>query len=156
GISGDGRAYVYDLSSSSPGSPIATLRSPNSPSDEFFGICVSILGSRVLVSAPLATINNIKSGVVYVFDMGGPSRETPIFTIYAPSPNANANFGSTMAADDSRVVIGAPLDDTGAIHTGSAYVYDFNSAAPATPVLSLHNPAPAASDLFGVGVAISG
>ena len=47
-------------------------------------------------------------------------------------------------------------DDSGAVDSGSAYVYDLTNATPGVPLFTLNNPTPAAGDLFGYSVAISG
>ena len=56
----------------------------------------------------------------------------------------------------TRVVIGGVQDDTVATDSGSAYVYNLAGTTPTTPVAVLKKTVPAASDFFGVSVAISG
>ena len=72
-----------------------------------------------------------------------------------PGPAQYDNFGSSVAISGTRVVVGAPSDDTGAFDAGSAYVYDLSSGTPTMPVATLNKPVPAVQDYFGSSVAIS-
>src|SRR5262249_20696336 len=71
-------------------------------------------------------------------------------------PSMGDYFGNAVAIDGARVVVGAYLDDAGAIDAGSAYVYDLTRPLPTLPWIILTNPSPAAMDYFGASVAISG
>jgi hypothetical protein len=44
-----------------------------------------------------------------------------------PTPKTGDGFGSAVAISGTRVIVGAPGDDTGATDSGSAYVYDLAS-----------------------------
>ena len=58
-----------------------------------------------------------------------------------------------MAVSGSTVVVGAYWDDTGATDAGAAYIFD---ATTGNLLRTLNNPTPAATDLFGRSVAVSG
>ncbi len=73
-----------------------------------------------------------------------------------PSLAGDDRFGHSVAVSGSRVVVGAPFDETGASRAGSAYVYQLAGGKPPGPAATLHNPSPASSDQFGAAVAISG
>ena len=73
-------------------------------------------------------------------------------TFANPSPDAGDWFGSTLAIDGNRVLIGASLDNTGATDSGAAYLFDTNG----TLLQTFLNPTPAANDLFGNSIAIDG
>jgi hypothetical protein len=60
-----------------------------------------------------------------------------------PSPGLSDNFGFAVAVSGSRLVVSAPYDDTGALDSGMAYVFDLASATPTVPVATLNNPTPA-------------
>jgi hypothetical protein len=79
-----------------------------------------------------------------------------VATLNNPGPAAFDQFGYAVAISGTRVVVGAYLDDTGALDAGSAYVYDLSSGTPVVPVATLNNPGPAAADQFGFSVAIDG
>ena len=77
-------------------------------------------------------------------------------TIANPSPGVDDAFGIAVAVSGTRMVVGARLDDTGAIDAGTAYVYDLTSQTPTVPIVTLNNPTPATGDNFGISVRISG
>ena len=148
-VSGGGHAFVYDLSSATPSKVVTTLGFQN-------GLSVAIDGTRIVVGAPFDDTGATDAGSAYVFDLAAQNPTQPVATLNNPTPAANDKFGSAVAISGSRVVVGAPYDDTGATDAGSAYVYDLAGVSPTTPVATLANPTPAASDNFGLAVAISG
>ena len=150
-----GSAYVYDLSSATPSVPVATLNNPTPAVADYFGRSVAISGTRVIVGAFQDDTGAVNSGSAYVYDL---ISGTPmvVATLNNPSPAADDWFGFSVAISGTRIVVGALIDDTGAENAGSAYVYDLSSATPTVPVATLNNPSPAAGDIFGRSVAISG
>ena len=152
-----GRAYVYDLSNGTPTVPVATLNNPNPADGDSFGHSVAISGTRVVVGAPYddATAAS-NAGSTYVYDLTSGTPTLPVATLNNPSPAVNDNFGYAVAVSNTRVVVGAWQDDTGATDAGSAYIYDMSSGTPTVPVTTLNHPGPAARDFFGYAVAISG
>ncbi len=151
-----GSAYVYDVSSSTPTVPVATLNNPAPAVSDWFGHSVSVSGMKVVVGAYQDDTGAMDAGSAYVYDLGGSTPAVPVFTLNNPSPFGGDIFGYSVAISGSWVVAGAAGDDTGAANAGSAYVYNLLSATPTAPTASLANPSPAASDQFGVSVAISG
>jgi hypothetical protein len=95
------------------------------------------------------------AGSAYLYDLSSATPTVPVATLNNPGPAFNDQFGHSVAISGTRVVAGAPSDDTGAMDAGSAYVYDLSSATPTVPVATLNNPRPAQGD-FGDAVAISG
>jgi hypothetical protein len=77
-----------------------------------------------------------------------------------PSPVLGDIFSLSVGISGTRVVVGAPLDDTGGTDSGRAYVYDLAGATPRTPVITMNNPNlgpnPRDYDHFGNSVAIAG
>src|SRR5207302_1872565 len=66
------------------------------------------------------------------------------------TPASDDFFGSSVAAvGTDRVLIGAPLDDTGALFAGAAYLF----SASGVLLTTFTNPTPAARDEFGISVA---
>ena len=156
GATDAGSAYVYDLSSGTPTVPVATLNNPGPAAGDQFGVSVAISGTLVVVGANTDDTGATNAGSAYVYDLSSGTPTVPVATLNNPSPFANDQFGLSVAISGTLVVVGARLDDTGATDAGSAYVYDLNSVTPTVPVATLNNPGPAAQDLFGVSVAISG
>ncbi len=64
-----------------------------------------------------------------------------------------AGLGWSVAVDGGYTVAGAPFDDTGATDSGMVKVFDSTTGA---LLYVIPNPSPAASDSFGISVAISG
>lgn len=78
------------------------------------------------------------------------TNNTPL-TTYLSSPPGN--FGIALSAlGNDRVIIGASAYSTGVSGAGVARVYDTNG----TLLVTITNPAPAASDAFGISVAAVG
>ena len=151
-----GSAYVYDLSSATPTVAAITLNTPTPLVGDRFGNSVGISGSRMIIGAPFDDTGAEDSGSAYVYDLSSATPMVPVATLHNPSSTAGDNFAKSVAISGTRVVVGVPLDDTGASASGSVYVYDLSSSTPAVPVATLNNPDPAAGDYFGNAVAISG
>ncbi|NJM55559.1 MAG: hypothetical protein HC841_06260 [Verrucomicrobiae bacterium] len=158
GASGAGSAYVYDFSGATPTLPVATLNNPSPALHESFGNSIAISGKWLVVGSPLDDAGLEDEGNTYVYDLSGGTPSVPVFTLANPgtSPRNYDEFGTAVAISGTRVVVGAPYDDTGAGNAGRAYVYDLASGTPTVPMFVLNNPSPAASDTFGNSVAISG
>jgi hypothetical protein len=149
-----GSAFVYDLTSNTPDTPVLTLS--NSPQPGFgFGVSVAISGNRVIVGDPFEDTGATDAGSAYIYNLAGGTPQLPVLTLNNPSPEANDQFGFSVALSGTRFVIGVPSEDTGATDAGSAYIYDLANGTPG-PLLTLNNPDPDSLDRFGVSVAISG
>lgn len=74
-------------------------------------------------------------------------------TITSPNPTPGDGFGSALAAQGQRLLVGAPFDDSAGPDAGAAYLFDLDD--PGAPVLPLLNPTPAPLDAFGAAVAFS-
>jgi hypothetical protein len=156
GTTDAGSAHVFDMSGPSPATPTLALTIPGPNVNDQFGGAVAVRGLRVVVGAPLDDTQASDAGSAYVYDLGGASPSLSTVTLNTPSPTVGDEFGTAVAVSGTHVVVGAPRDDTGAIDAGSAYVFDLAGIDPAVPVATLRNPSPAAGDLFGVSVGISG
>ena len=102
--------------------------------------------------APLLLVSLL--GALVVAAPASARADSLLHTLSDPTLVPRALFGYSVAHSGARVVVGAPLDQTG--ETGSAYVYDLASATPTVPVATLNNPSPVLNDYFGNSVAISG
>ena len=144
-----GIAYVYDLGSATPTTPVMTLVNPVPEEDDKFGSAVSISGTLVVVGADRDDAPVGDAGSAYLYDLASAAPTLPVATLRNPEPVHGGNFGSSAAMSGTRVVIGAK-------GSGRVYVYDLAGATPAVPVTVLDNPSPAPFDQFGFSVAISG
>jgi hypothetical protein len=156
GATDAGSAYLYDIASTTPAVPTATLNNPGPALNDNFGRHLAISGTRVVIGANANDTGAVNAGSAYVYDLAGATRNVPVVTLDNPDPDTDDYFGNAMAISGTRVVIGASWDDTGASDAGSAYVFDLAGANPTVPVATLNNPAPAEGDYFGSSVAISG
>ncbi len=151
-----GAAYVYDLGSAHPTSPIFMLDNPTPGVSDFFGYAVAVTGNQVFVSSPQDDVSATDAGSVFVYDLTSNTPTQPVATLNNPAPAASDNFGRRLAASGDYLVVGSRYDDAWQADSGSAYVYDISSLTHTTPIASLTNPAPGVSDYFGVSVAVAG
>ncbi len=156
GATDAGSAYVYDLLSGTPTSPVATLNNPAPNASDFFGFAVSIAGNLVAVGAYRDDTVTTDAGSTYLYDLNSGTPSVPVATFSSPSNNLDDRFGIGVAASGNYVLVGSTLDDTGGFNTGTVFVYDRSSPTPNSPVLVLTNPTPASSDSFGYSIAIDG
>jgi sulfur relay (sulfurtransferase) DsrC/TusE family protein len=141
GATDAGSAYVYDLSSGTPAVPVATLNNPAPAASDQFGFPVAMSGTRVVVGARLDDTGASNAGSAYVYNLTSGTPTVPVTTLNNPGPATSDQFGFSVAISGTRMVVGTPVDDTGATDAGSAYVYDLSSGTPAVPVATLNNPA---------------
>ncbi|RYD64086.1 MAG: hypothetical protein EOP83_10600, partial [Verrucomicrobiaceae bacterium] len=153
-----GSVSIFNLAASFPEQPMLLIDNPNPTTNDYFGTAVGVSGTKVVVSAYQEdSSGNNNAGAVYIYDTTSPTPSVPIRTLINPSPQAQDQFGNSVAISGNFVVIGCSKNDVGAfVDGGSAYVYDLTSPTPTVPILTLDNPAPATDDQFGHSVAISG
>ena len=151
-----GSAYVFELAGGGPPLLIATLNNPAPGVGDSFGDAVAISGTRIVVGAPLDDAVGSDTGTAYIYDLTSPAPTLPTLILTNPTPAALDYFGSSIALDGTRIVIGAYGDDFAAANSGRAYVYNLTNPNPAVPEYTLNNPSPSADYGFGHSVAISG
>ena len=107
-------------------------------------------GSSVAVDGGFTAVGATGAANVKVFDS---TAGALLYILTSPAPVPGEGFGGSVAISGTRVVVGANAYYSGA---GSAYVYDLSSSTPTVAIATLNNPSPAADDIFGAAVAISG
>jgi len=147
GANDSGSAYVFNATT---GALVATLANPTPASADYFGASVAVSNDTVVVGAYRDDTARIDSGSAYVFNA---TTGTLIATLANPSPPTSDSFGASVAMSGNTVIVGAAYDDTGAINSGSAYVFNAITGA---PVAILANPSSASNDQFGSSVSVSG
>lgn len=150
-----GTAYVYDLLSATPTAPVVTLTNASPTKLKVFDVSVAISGARVVVGAYWYDASVIGSGTVCVYDLSKNTPTEPIAKLVNPDPAQGDLFGFSVAISGMRVVVGAPLDDTGTLDAGSAYVFNLSSGSN-FPEFTLNHPVPAKGNGFGCALAIAG
>jgi hypothetical protein len=162
-----GAAYVFVRNGAS-----WTQQAYLKPSNNFligmqFGTSVAIDGDTIVVGALTQTnFPDPPSGAAYVFVRSGSTWSQQAF-LKAPHPGLADQFGSSVAVSGNTLVVGAPLEDSGATgvngvqldetapDAGAAYVFA-RSGAVWTVQAYLKASNTDANDYFGGAVAISG
>jgi hypothetical protein len=138
--SGDelGAAYLFD---GATGALVLTLYDPAPTYHAHFGSAVAAAGPNLLIGAPGEAYNDLRTA--YMFDG---STGALLQSYVNPSPVGFNQFGRSVAAVSSYVVVGAPDDPVDVAHGGAVYVFD---AATGAHVQTLANPNPYPQSFFG-------
>jgi len=151
-----GAAYVY-LSTSSglvrPATLYATIPPP--AGEERFGDSVAIFENTILVGAPGEYVGGAwGAGAVFVFEYDG-ALWNQTATLTASDSETNMGFGSAVALEGDRALIGAPGGLVGGTGAGAAYVFERSGSVwIETAKLTPSDGAPL--DGFGLSVSLSG
>ncbi|MGB5960632.1 MAG: CHAT domain-containing protein [Coleofasciculaceae cyanobacterium] len=110
-----------------PSSPLVTFLNPTPTSGENFGFSIAAVGTNVLIGAPNASPGGVaNAGLAYLFDNTG----VLLQTFSKPTaPVANEQFGFSVAALGTDVLIGAPFDNTAASESGAVYLFNGTTGA---------------------------
>jgi hypothetical protein len=152
-----GSAYVF-VRSGSTWTQQARLTASDGAANDVFGNSVALSGNTALVAAYLDDVGaNVNQGSAYVFVRSG-STWTQQAKLTASDGAASDSFGVSVALSGDTAVVGAEGDDIGAnADQGSAYVFVRSGSPPVwTQQARLTASDGAASDSFGVSVALSG
>jgi hypothetical protein len=127
GVFAAGSAYVFELEGDTwvqRAKIWAQAPTPNT----FFGESVDISGGRILVGSMQASPVALYSGIAWVFEGSG-SSWTQVATLIPSDAAQGDGFGSAVAIDGTRLVVGAASADVPPLgDNGAAYV--FESPAP--------------------------
>ena len=140
-----GAAYIFNTD----GTYVTKIMAPNAVPSGFFGRSVAVSDTKVFVGAN-GDVNagGIRTGSVYIFTTDG----AYVTKIIAPDGAVSDSFGYSVAISDTKIVVGAHLDDnTGVINAGSAYIFSTDGAY----ITKIIAPDGAANDYFGYSVVIS-
>jgi hypothetical protein len=126
-----GAAYLF----SANGVLITTFTNPTPAHGERFGYCMTAVGSSgVLIATPCDTIGAFHAGAAFLFSTNG----ALLATITKPTPAAYDNFGTSVAAVGSELVlIGASGYDAGVEDVGAAYLFSLEPLTPVAPTLNI-------------------
>ena len=106
------------------------------------GAAIAAGSEWIAVGIPAANLYGLNYiGAVAIYDRTDFSH---VMTINCPSVGARTGvlFGDTIAMQGSRLVVGAPRDDTYGSGRGTVFVYDLSSPDPDQPVLSFSGGSP--------------
>ncbi|MEO7433294.1 MAG: FG-GAP repeat protein [Dokdonella sp.] len=152
-----GAVYVFDRSGSSWNE--ATRFGAGDPAaGDGFGRSMAIAGDTLVVGAPLKSsgVGQFANGAAYVFVRSATAWLQQAKLTLQSSGNGDS-FGTAVAIDGDRALVGAPLGGVPvtSVRSGSAYVFERTGAA-WTQHEQLTGSGGAEGDRFGWSVALSG
>jgi cysteine-rich repeat protein len=107
------------------------LTPPSAPTITGFGWALAAVDADVVVGAPMSWMDARNGGIAYRYD---PATGALVATYQSPAPGQDHYFGLAVAADATRVFVGAPqvgeAADGGAAGNGVVHVFDAASGMP--------------------------
>jgi len=150
-----GSVYIFDID----GNEIAKIQASDAEVGDVFGYSVAVSNTRIVVGAPYEDTTDTDAGSAYIFDIDG----NGIAKIQAFDPPGTSDaqagdlFGRSVAVSNTRIVVGAPYEDTNGSYAGSAYIFDIDGNEIAK--IQVFDPPGTndaeADDNFGYSVAVS-
>lgn len=145
---GAGQAYLFDAGT---GKLLRTFNDPTVTDGDQFGRSVVLAGDRVLIGAPGDDTKSDNSGQAYLFD----ANSGTLLQIFNNPSETGREFGTSVALDGSRVLIGAPANRHDGQRAGQAYLFD---ASTGKLLRTFNDPTitDAGHERFGFSVALEG
>src|SRR5438094_7363719 len=140
-----GAAYLFD------GPTPVRLEKQEPAAGDLFGAAVAVSDRLLVVGTPFDDTSATDAGAAYVFDRRTPTLSRPLAPPGAP---VGHTFGASVAADGTRVLVGAPdLRPQGPGTGGAAYLFDdaLGDQAPR----AIPNPARSQGNQFGIAAELS-
>ncbi|MBI4893844.1 MAG: carboxypeptidase regulatory-like domain-containing protein [Acidobacteria bacterium] len=152
--SNKGSAYIYTRSGST-WTQEAKLTAFDGVAGETFGSAVAINGNTILIGAAYHNVGSkVRQGAVYVFFLN--TTWALQAQLLAADGAAEDAFGRSVALQGDTALIGAPVASVGGqMFQGAAYVFQRTGSSWAQQA-KIGASDGAASDLFGISVALSG
>jgi len=136
---------------------LATYDQPFSQAEQFFGFSTAISGEWMAVGAQRDGQKGADAGAVFMYRRVA-GVWTPHSKLTALFGKAGDQFGTAVALQGSRLVVGAPAADgfpTATSNAGAVYVYQFNGAV-WIQTLERQSPNPTANGFFGIAASLHG
>jgi hypothetical protein len=143
-------AGAVDVYNAGTGALIRRITNPAPASMDEFGAAVAVSGDLVVVGAPFDDAAGLNAGAAYVFNAASGAL---LRTFTNPARTAGDTFGTAVAIDGNRVVVGAPWHDGPVADTGAAYLFD---TVTGNLLATLGHSNVRAGEQFGAAVAIAG
>ena len=158
GGAGAGSVYVFDRSSAGVWVQTGPIVASDGAASDAFGYSVALDGDRMVVGAPDDDpAGGVSTGSVYVFDRSSAGVWVQTGPIVASDGAAADYFGSSVALDGDRMVVGADGNDTaGGVSAGSVYVFDRSSAGSWVQTGPIVASDGLGGDYFGEHIALDG
>jgi hypothetical protein len=126
--SGSGHVFRFDSGTETWIEQVKLL-APAGGADDIFGAAVAISGDIVVVGAPSQAATG-QPGTAYVYRFDAGASAWPLDGELAPSPASTYDaFGTAVAVDGDRIIVGASADDDFGSNSGAAYVYGYSGSA---------------------------
>jgi len=149
-----GSAYIFTRSGTT-WTQQAKIQASDAQATDYFGHSVAISGDTLVVGAHLEDPVTTNAGSAYIFTRSG-TTWTQQAKLVASDPEANDQFGQSVAIDGDTVVVGSHQEYPGGLTlAGSAYIFT-RSGTTWTQQAKLVASDAQASDYFGHSVAIDG
>jgi FG-GAP repeat protein len=122
-----GAVYLFDRETTAF---VRKLTNPNlGMTSDLFGESLAAVGTNILVGAP-GDDSGVGTGAAYLFDPATGALLQSFRSPQAVVPACHFNFGISVAAVGSNVLVGAPDDTAGFFpEAGAAYLFDATSGA---------------------------
>ena len=142
-----GSAYIFNVTT---GAELHKLTASDGAADDYFGESVAISGNYAIVVAYADDDKGSNSGSVYIFNV---NTGAELHKLTASDGAESDYFGISVAIDGNYAIVGAHADDDKGSGSGSAYIFNVQTGAELHKLVASDG---AASDQFGISVAISG
>jgi hypothetical protein len=159
-----GAVYVFerDLGGTDNWGQRVKLTMPDAEANDLFGFDIALDGGTLVVGAPMDNGAFIDDGSVSVFERDELTGDWSfVVKLTAPDPGSDAQFGTSIALDGDRLIVGAIGDDENGAASGAAYVFERDLGGAdqwglRTKLLADTGGATQSSDQFGFDVSIDG
>ena len=136
--------------------PDLELNDPLASTNSGFGLAIDVEGDRALVSAINAPGPFPGAGAVYVLERQLDGSWPIVATLLPSDPSTSSNFGSSIALDGDRALVGASLSDASASNAGAAYVFERQPDGSWVQAAQLLHPNPPSGAGIGISVDLDG
>ena len=149
-------AYAYPqlTTLNAPSSIETKLTAPDAELGDEFGRAIAVQGNVAVVGAPNDAAAGYGTGAAYVFEKTTSGWQLQQ-KLTAHDSSSYSFFGTSVAIDGDRIVVGAYGDQNAGNYAGAAYVFVY-AGSTWTPEQKLTGSENSASDSFGISVAIKG
>ena len=135
---------------------IHVFADPNPAAGDEFGAAIATVGTDLLIGAPGSSLTGPGDGAAYLFDAdpSSPTFGTLLATFTLPDPDSThqAQFGASVSAANTTILIGAPGKDGG---SGEIVAFAGDPTQPTfgDPLFHIANPDSQAGARFGAAIA---
>ena len=156
-----GNAWLYHISSGTwidLLDSIASIQTPPTPqANAQFGSSVALSSTHALIGSNNYDYSGTSnSGNAFLYNLSTNTWVNLLATIDAPSPQTNANFGSSVALSTTHALIGVDdYDYSSTGDSGNAFLYNLSNGTWTNLLATTGAPAPQGSARFGRSVALT-